>query len=322
MRWFAAPRFPSEIRNYGGFVRLFFSSPASALRCSILVALAVITPVTFTGCGSAAFLPPATTKVALADPVTAAAAAVTESSTTPAAAASVQAGPVAAAAASVQATSSRPPVLLFNGTGTSSSDVAAEEAVLNTLKLSYATANTSQLNSMSEATLKTYKLLIVPGGNSITIGNHLTKTTTTNIHNAVNGGLHYLGVCAGAFFGGYSIYNGLNLTNGVWFNLYSSNTGKQVADVRFSDGTVYDIYEQDGPELAGWGSIVGEYSNGKPAMAEGKFGSGWVILSGVHPEAPASWRTGMDFTTPLATDLAYAGKLVTYALNGSSLPHY
>ncbi len=33
-------------------------------------------------------------------------------------------------------------------------------------------------------------------------------------------------------------------------------------------------------------------------------------MSGVHPEAPASWRTCCTFTTPLATDLAYANTLV------------
>jgi len=42
----------------------------------------------------------------------------------------------------------------------------------------------------------------------------------------------------------------------------------------------------------------------------------------VHPEAPASWRTGMTFTTSVATDNAYAGTLILAALNGTSLSHY
>ena len=272
-------------------MRSFTLSSASALRFSVVLTLAIITIIS-TGCGSSAFSPPASTKVPLP----------------------------AAETAGTQA-SSTPPVLLFNGKGTSSSDVAAVEAILTALSLNYATVNSSQMDSMSESQLKAHKLLIVPGGNSITIGDNLSKNATTNIHNAVNGGLHYLGICAGAFFGGYSIYNGLNLTNGVWFNVYAGTT-PQVMDVSFPNGTVYDIYYQDGPELAGWGSIVGKYPDGKPAIAEGKFGSGWVILSGVHPEAPASWRYGMKFDTSLATDLAYAEKLVTYALDGSSLPHF
>ena len=174
---------------------------------------------------------------------------------------------------------------------------------------------------MSEAKLKSYRLFLVPGGNSVTIGQHLTRTATANVHNAIEAGLHYLGICAGGFFGGYSIHNALNVAGGVWFNLYNG-TSKQVAHIRFPNSPTLDIYEQDGPNLAGWGSVVGQYSNGKPAITEGKVGQGFAILCGVHPEAPASWRYGMKFNTPLATDLAFARNLVTHALSGTALPHF
>ena len=114
-----------------------------------------------------------------------------------------------------------PQVLLFNGTGTIANDVKAVETILSGLGLSYATADSAQLNDMSESELRAYKLLIVPGGNSITIGENLRAATTENVHNAVSAGLHYLGICAGGFFGGYSDHNGLNLTSGVWFNYYA-----------------------------------------------------------------------------------------------------
>jgi hypothetical protein len=55
---------------------------------------------------------------------------------------------------------------------------------------------------------------------------------------------------------------------------------------------------------------------------EGKSGNGWVILCGVHPEAPQSWRSGMTFTTSVSVDNAYAKTLVTAALSGTSLPHF
>jgi hypothetical protein len=58
------------------------------------------------------------------------------------------------------------------------------------------------------------------------------------------------------------------------------------------------------------------------AITEGAYGKGFAIMAGVHPEAPAGWRTCCTFTTPLATDLAYARTLVTAALNGTLLPHY
>ena len=96
------------------------------------------------------------------------------------------------------------PILLFNGTGTSPNDVAAVETILNSNHLNYSTVNSSQLNEMGESQIRGYRLLIVPGGNFIDIGNGLTSSTTANIRNAVQNGLNYLGICAGGFFAGNS----------------------------------------------------------------------------------------------------------------------
>jgi len=218
-----------------------------------------------------------------------------------------------------------PPVLLFNGTGTDD-DVSAVEAVLNTLKLSYATANSSQLNAMTQTKLNAYKLFIVPGGNSITIGNNLSEATTAMVRATVqNDGLHYLGICAGGFFGSYQNANGLDLTSGTWFNVwpnFGKGTGKEAVQISFPRSSRLDMYWHDGPETSGWGSIVAKYPDGTAAIVEGSYGKGFAIMSGVHPEAPAGWRSCCSFTTPLATDLAYANTLVKAALAGTLLPHY
>src|ERR1700738_1535726 len=58
-----------------------------------------------------------------------------------------------------------PPILLFNGTGTSPNDVAAVETILKDYHLEYVTVKSQQLNGMSESDLIVYRLLIVPGGN-------------------------------------------------------------------------------------------------------------------------------------------------------------
>jgi glutamine amidotransferase PdxT len=231
-------------------------------------------------------------------------------------------------AAHVAAGGSTPSVLLFTGTGTSSGDVTAVETILSDLKLSYATASSSQLNGMSVSALTAYKLFLVPGGDAITISQNLKSGTITNVHNAiVNNGLHYLGICAGAFFAGDSgLYDYLALTpSGVWFNYYGDEFKgiyKEAVEIKASDGSKLDQYWQNGPQLSGWGSIVGKYPDGTPAIVEGNSGKGWVILCGVHPEATASWRTGMTFTTSVATDNAYAQTLVTNALNGTWMSHY
>src|SRR6266852_3288758 len=210
------------------------------------------------------------------------------------------------------------PILLFNGTGTSPNDVAAVETILNSNHLSYLTANSSQLNEMGESQIRGYRLLIVPGGNFIDIGNSLTSSTTANIRNAVQNGLNYLGICAGGFFAGNSGYNGLNLTSGVKFSFYvAKGRGIRKAAVAISGAgaPTLDQYWEDGPQFTGWGAVVAKYPDGTPAIVEGTFGSAWVILTGVHPEAPARWRRGMTFNTPASVDNAYAGMLIHAALN-------
>jgi hypothetical protein len=218
------------------------------------------------------------------------------------------------------------PVLIFNGTGTSSTDVTAVINVVKTVGLGYKTANSSQLDAMTQSQLAAYRLFIVPGGDSVKIGNNLSSRATNNVHNAVaQNGLNYLGFCAGGFFGGFSKFNGLNLTSGVWFSLYADyykGIHKEAVTISFPSGKKLDIYWQNGPDLSGWGSIVGKYPNGRAALTEGHWGNGFVLLSGVHPEAPANWRYGMQFNTPLDVDLAYAATLVTAAFNGTTLPHY
>ena len=47
-----------------------------------------------------------------------------------------------------------------------------------------------------------------------------------------------------------------------------------------------------------------------------------MLLSGIHPEAPESWRRGLLFQTPAAVDNAYAASLIRAALNRDLLPHF
>jgi len=217
------------------------------------------------------------------------------------------------------------PILLFIGNGTSPGDVDALRKILTNANLQYSTVNSSQLNGMSESEIRNYRLLIVPGGNFIEIGNGLTASTTANIRSAVQNGLNYLGICAGAFFAGNSGYNGLNLTSGVRFGFYAAEDRgirKAAVPIAVAGAPTLDQYWEDGPQLTGWGTVVGKYPDGTPAIVEGTFGSGWVILTGVHAEAPANWRNGMTFTTPVSLDSAYAATLVHAALDRTSLPHY
>jgi glutamine amidotransferase-like uncharacterized protein len=216
-------------------------------------------------------------------------------------------------------------ILLFSGKGTSAGDVAAVEKILRREHLEYSTASTRQLNGLSESEIGKYRLLIIPGGNFEQIGKGLTPAAAANIRGAVRNGLNYLGICAGAFIAGNSGYNGLNLTSGARFEFYAAEgRGIRKSSVAITDagGHTLDQYWEDGPQLTGWGDVVARYPDGTPAIVEGTYGNGWLILSGVHPEAPADWRRGMDFKTPADTDNAYAAALIQAALNRESLPHY
>jgi glutamine amidotransferase-like uncharacterized protein len=230
-------------------------------------------------------------------------------------------------ACDLPARSAPAPILLFTGTGTSAGDVAAVEQVLEHNRLAYATATSPQLNRMSTPQLMAYRLIIVPGGNFMDMSASLTPRTAAAVHDAVQGGVNYLGVCAGAFLAGdgHGYYNSLDLTSGVRFGFYSAEKRgirKAVVAVAGVDAAPVEHYWEDGPELSGWGRVVGKYPDGTPAIVEGTSGQGWVILVGVHPEAPERWRRGMPFTTPASVANAYAGTLVQAALAHSPLPHY
>lgn len=220
-----------------------------------------------------------------------------------------------------------PDILVFAGAGTSPNDIVAVERILDDNNLAYTTATSQQLNDMTSAQLMKYRLMIVPGGNFIDMSASLTARTTAMVHDAVQSGLNYLGICAGAFLAGdgRGYYKSFDLASGARFGFYSAaknGTRKAAVPITDSHGAMVEHYWEDGPELTGFGDVVAKYPDGMPAVVEGKSGRGWVVLAGVHPEAPMSWRGGMPFTSPATVANAYAGTLVQAALQHTSLPHF
>ena len=178
---------------------------------------------------------------------------------------------------------------------------------------------------MRSSQLQAYRLLIVPGGNFEEMGNSLTPVAVSNVRDAVHGGLNYLGICAGAFFAGNSPYNGINLTSGVRFPFYAAEARgirKTPVDIAIAGSPPLEQYWEDGPQLAGWGDVVARFPDGTPAVAQGKFGAGAILLLGTHPEAPDSWHRGLGFKNDGETSRAYAATLVRAALDATPLQHY
>ena len=216
-------------------------------------------------------------------------------------------------------------ILLFTGTGASAGDVAAVTEILNAQSLDFATASSSQLNAMTEASLSRYHLVIVPGGNFEQMGRSLTPEAARRLRQAVRGGVNYLGICAGAFLAANVPYNGLDLFEGVRFPFYSLEaqaTRKAAVAIATPDGAVRDHYWEDGPQLSGWGAVVGTYPDGMPAIVQGRVGNGWVVLSGIHAEALESWRGGLTFRTPASETRRDAIRLIDAALHRTELTHF
>jgi glutamine amidotransferase-like uncharacterized protein len=235
--------------------------------------------------------------------------------------------PLAATLESAPSAMNTRPILLFDGTGTSPNDVAAVEALLNQNHLGYVGVDSQQLDAMTQSQMQSYRLLIVPGGNFVDMGNSLAAGTIANVRNAVKGGLNYLGICAGGFLAGSfpAPYKGFDLTSGVKFGLYSAEKNgiqKAAVRIRIAEGAALDQYWEDGPQLSGWGDAVATYPDGTPAIAEGFAGNGWVILTGIHPEAPETWGRELNVSTPASATSAYAMTLIDAALNRKRLPHY
>jgi hypothetical protein len=229
---------------------------------------------------------------------------------------------LAACARDTSPSASKPDVLLFAGRGTSPNDVTAFERLLRANHVAYATVDTARLDAMSQDTLRAHRLLIVPGGNFEEMGNAMAKSTPARLREAIGNGLNYLGVCAGAFFAGDSPYNGMNLTSGVRFKFYAaSDRGirKTAVPITVLGSPTIEHYWEDGPQLSGWGTAVAKYPDGTPAVVEGAFGQGWVVLTGTHPEAPENWRAGLTFTTPASAANAYAVTLIDAALHRKRL---
>ncbi len=188
-------------------------------------------------------------------------------------------------------TSDRPAILLFAGQGTSPNDVTAVERILSEHHLSYAAADSARLNAMSERDLEAYRLLVVPGGNFEEMGNSLDHATPVRVRHAVGSGLNYLGICAGAFIAGNSPYNGFNLTSGVRFPFYAAEARgirKAAIAIATPGSPAFEHYWEDGPQLSGWGDVVGKYPDGTPAIVQGAAGAGWVILPGFTPRHPST----------------------------------
>ena len=214
-------------------------------------------------------------------------------------------------------------ILIYNGDGTALSDTQSIEKIIQVNGQSSKTVNSNQINVMTEEELRHYGLIIWPGGKSKTMSDSLTFETRNRIRDAVSlDGVSFLGFCAGAFIAGTYSWSptwGLELVPNdfPYYQLEFQGYTKAFVELQFSDRSSRHVLWYGGPQLDDFGKVIARYPDGSSAIAQDWVGVGFVILSGVHPEAPLSWGTGLSY--PDGSDHALAWQLIEAAMKQQPL---
>ncbi len=225
-------------------------------------------------------------------------------------------------------------ILLFNGLGTSQTDWQSLVNIIKSMGLTYSLVSSYGLNNMTLSQLATYKLILIPGGDSNVIVRNLTLNAKINVRKAVRDyGVSFLGICAGAFaavgtdtYSNTTAYYGFAVAKGNWLvHWYPGGNSSLLTSpqsIKFPNGSSRYMIWWDGPATPAWsGGVVARYPDGIPAISQTWTNKGFVIVSGVHPEAPTSWYTTSG-TDPDGTDFSYAAQLIRAALNRTPLPTF
>ena len=226
-------------------------------------------------------------------------------------------------------------VMIYNGTGVSTSDWQATETIVQGQGWSYQLVNSTELNAMSLDQIASFGVIVVPGGSGGTIASNLTPASRLNLRKAVRDrGVGYVGFCAGAWVGvgpeasgdaaaayGFAVAPGPVLS--VYWPGGNSNLTAAMVPVTLAGGRTRELVSWGGPSTPEWdasqgGSVLGRYATGEPAISQIRSGAGQVIISGPHPEAPQGWRATAGYDSD-GLDQFIAAAMIQSAKEGSSL---
>lgn len=230
-------------------------------------------------------------------------------------------------------------ILLFNGDGVWSPEVASLRGIFAAHGASFDEVSSSELNAMSAEEMARYGTFVWPGGLGGTQSSSLSRVTKDNIRKAVRElGTSYIGFCAGAFVAvaptpaeGKSPSYGISIVDGPELPYYyleaemerNGETDIAMTMETFADGTTRDLVWYGGPVVTSDAhSVIAKYPNGDAAISQMWSGKGWVILSAVHPTAPQSVRDTYGLDDADGVDLDLAWKLIEAAIHQSELPTF
>jgi glutamine amidotransferase-like uncharacterized protein len=224
--------------------------------------------------------------------------------------------------------------LVFDGTGTWSTEVANLENILGSHGASYELVSSAELNGMSVEDLEQYGVLIFPGGNGASEADSLTRQAHANLREAVQQhGVGYVGFCAGAFIAvapapapGGDVSYGLGIFDAPELDYYYlENQGTDIAMTleSFPDGSTQDLLWYGGPvtpEVPG--GVIARYPDGNPAITEMYSGYGLVVASGPHPTANQATLSALGVRSSDGTHQELAWELIQAAMTSTPLPAF
>jgi glutamine amidotransferase-like uncharacterized protein len=223
-------------------------------------------------------------------------------------------------------------VLLLSGSGTWPAEISSLEKILKEHGIQSRQATSQQMENLDLDSIASYSLLVVPGGNAITLTAELSQRTRLNVRTAVRDrGMSYLGFCAGAWMAispggtpteapsyGFGLIDGPLQQEAAYQRSGSSYT---IAEAIFPGGAKRSLLWWGGPITPeGDGTVIARYPDGGAAISQIAVGQGWAVLSGLHPAAtPEVFEAlGLDPATPSSLD--YAWTLLQSALTKTALP--
>lgn len=210
-------------------------------------------------------------------------------------------------------------VLIYSGIGTWVSEVRSIEEVLFAHGSTYAEIDAPGLDEISLEELKTYRLLIIPGGDATVVTDSLSSETHTKLRTAVQvHGLNYLGFCSGAWLAvapaplpGEDVSYGIGLVDGpLLTENYLAQKGLKngLSNAIFPDGSRRNLLWSGGPITPdGPGRVIVKYEDGTPAISQIWSGKGLVIVSGLHPAVSKAVLLNLNLPNKeaLAPDFAW-----------------
>ena len=200
--------------------------------------------------------------------------------------------------------------LIYNDTGVATS--CFEDTALFFQQHNYTVVPVDSKVLIQEAWITAYSqaVLAFPGGADTPYHSKLRGAGCHNIRTFVSQGGHYVGICAGSYFGSKKIeydvggsdeiiaYRELGFFPGVASGPvlnhydYSSESGASAATIQLQNGSKVYVYHNGGPtflpldEDLSHIEILGTYvdSDYRPAIIKCPYGDGFALLSGVHFE--------------------------------------